>query len=106
MSSNLSVVESPEGILDVLRNMNRGNTLFDLEDALRTVVEKAIEHGASGKIELHLEVKQDPQSDAIRITPDIKVKVPKAPKKATLFFAGLDGSLTRANPNQHEMNLD
>lgn len=106
MGSNLTSIDEPGGFIDVLKSIDRGNTIFDLEDAITEVVEKVMQHKTSGQVSLTLDIKIDPQTDAIKVIPDVKMKKPKRQKRGSLFFPTPEGRLSRANPNQHEMDLD
>lgn len=106
MGSNITSIDSPGGIIDVLKSMDRGNTIFDLEDALTEVVNGVTTHKTSGEVTLTLSIKIDPQTDAIKVIPDVKMKKPKRPKRGSLFFPTPEGRLSRANPNQSDMFPD
>lgn len=58
----------------------------------------------SGKITLVIDFgRAQNVADALILTSEIKVKMPKRPKAAGLLFADADGNLTDRNPNQREL---
>lgn len=58
----------------------------------------------SGKITLSLDIRRaENVADAVIITSEINVKMPKRAKAAGLLFADDDGNLTDRNPNQREL---
>ncbi len=89
---------------NLLQQHRLGGCLDELGQALRTVVDAAVLTGNPGGITLKLVVSPT-QSAAIEIYDEVTIKMPKAEKVGSLFFAGENGVLTRHNPNQLEMKL-
>lgn len=102
MGSNVSVVGSNGGVFDLIKAINRGDFVLDLEDAVKEVVANVIERGGMGKVTLDFKFQIDPQTNAMKVFADLKKTSPKKAAKATLFFVTPDGELTRTSP-QREM---
>ena len=103
MGSNITVVDHNDGVLEVLRTVDKGNLLHDLEDALSQVVQGILEHGKKGEISLKMSLSHDRQTDTMKIIAEVKKKVPVKDKRGSLFFVTPGGTLTRDNPRQREM---
>lgn len=88
----------------LLTQHRMGGCLDELGQAIRNIVDAALLTGKPGGITLKIVIAPT-KSAAIEIYDDIQVKMPKAEKAGSLFFAGEDGQLSRNNPNQLEMKL-
>lgn len=88
----------------VLRDMNAGQTLEELTDALAHLVGQVTTTHCTGVLTLSLKVKPNGDHSVI-ITPEIKVKEPVARRADSVFFVQGSGELMRNDPRQTEMNL-
>lgn len=103
MSSNISVVNGNEGIIEVFRSIDRGNFIIDVEEAVKVIVERVLSTQNKGAVQIKLGFEYDNQTEAMRISAEIKETMPKEPKKASLFFVTPEGNLSRHNPRQPDM---
>lgn len=86
-----------------LGEVRKGAALNDLSNELAKIIEAVREHGGPGSLTLRLDIKPtDGSGDQVLITDDIKPKVPKPKKQATLFFTDEGGDLLRNDPRQRD----
>lgn len=102
--NNAVTADAPDGILDVLRTVNRGSTLFDLEEEMEKIVHEVTElQGGKGVLTLKLEIGFDPQTSAIKVVPKLSTKLPDKPVRGTLYFPTPQNRLSKADPRQRDM---
>ena len=105
MGSNIAVMEGGT-VLDMLTDIDNGNLVLDLEEISKMVVQASMETMKKGSITLKIDFDPDPKSEAIRISASLKHVAPVKPRKARLYFANEDGTITRSNPRQHDMFVE
>jgi hypothetical protein len=103
MGSNITTVDHADGVIEVLRSIDRGDLLLDLEQALSEVVQAIMDHGKKGEIIMKMTLTHDRETDTMKIMAEVKKKVPVKQKRGSLFFLTPHGTLTRDNPKQREM---
>lgn len=104
------IQDAPNGVfLSTLASMQSGQVMTDLDDAIREVVRSCTASGAKGKLTLELTVSPHGvgagEVPLFKLEDKIKVSLPKAPRKPSIFFADGDSNLTRRHPHQEEMKL-
>ena len=82
--------------------MNKGTTDAELTEALANLVQQVRDTHKKGSISLTLSVSMlnDTQEDVMKITPDIKLSLPKVSQHASVFWSTADGDLLRNDPQQ------
>lgn len=91
--------------LAMLADMRAGEFVADLTEKLADLTTDVIAHQAAGKLTITLSLKPGPAENALIVADDIKVAAPRARKQPTLLFSDEEGSLTRQDPKQHELDL-
>lgn len=102
MASNVTV-SADGGFIEMLKNIAQGDVIFDVEDALKAVTEAAIDTGGKGSVSLTLSLEPDPKTGTMRVSADVKSKIPKKPSRISLFFVTPEGELSRQDPRQRDM---
>lgn len=96
-----------QNLLEVLGQIRGGAALHDAGKDLEELVAKVLETGKSGTITLKITVEPDKSDDRIvTMQPDVSVKLPKKPRAKGIFFRRPDGSLTKEDPQQIEMQME
>lgn len=104
MGSNIAVMNNPEEtVIDLLKQIDRGHMVLDMEEACREVVSASKEHEKQGEVTLKIKFDPDPKTGAMRVNYDLKKKVPEKKPMASIFFVCDDGTLSRQDPRQKEM---
>lgn len=106
MGLNTTVSDSPNGIFDIISGIDRGELVFDLEDAFKAVVDAAREQQSSGEVTIKFRVKYDKSTDAMLIGGKVSKKLPEKRSKDSIFFFNPEGNLTRLSydrQNQQDM---
>lgn len=85
-----------------IATMNKGNTDIELSEALANLVQKVRETHKKGSVTLTLNVAMlnDSHEDVMKITPDIKLSLPKVAQPTAVFWSTADGDLLRNDPQQ------
>lgn len=89
---------------DVVRELGSGRTYEDLTHGLAEVVEAVMATRKGGELTLKMSIKPNGEG-SVRITDDVKIKVPQPTRGDTLFFATAEGSLIRNDPRQDSLPL-
>lgn len=89
--------------LDVLAQINRGDLVVKMEDAMKSCAEASVRTGKKSSVTITLVFDPDDKTDAMRIIPKVKAKLPEEPEKAALFFVTPEGKLTRIDARQPRM---
>lgn len=104
MGSNVAVMNNPEEtVLDLFKQIDRGHMVLDVEQACKEVVGGCREHMKSGEVTLKIKFDPDPKTGAMRVSYDLKKKVPEKKPMASIFFVCDDNTLSRQDPRQREM---
>lgn len=104
MGSNIAVMSEPgETVLDLFKHIDQGHMVLDMEEACKDVVSGCSENMKQGSVTLTIKFDPDPKTGAMRLSHDIKTKVPKKKPMASLFFVCEDNTLSRRDPRQREM---
>lgn len=108
--SNADHAATSGTFLSTLANMNKGEVLSELDEALRECTKAALNAAAKAKLTLELTVV--PNGEGVGGTPmfnvvdKIKTTIPKPPRqRKAVFYVDDDGNLTRRNPHQEELDL-
>jgi hypothetical protein len=91
----------------VVRNQRRGALLAELSTKLSEAVMAVKEHSKPATVTLVLTI--DPangDASAVRLQDEVKVKLPRKPQGASLFYTTDDNRLVRDDPHQTEMALE
>ncbi|CAB4158500.1 hypothetical protein UFOVP703_14 [uncultured Caudovirales phage] len=94
---------STRPITDTLRLLQGGLFLDQCSDLFANVVRSVDDTGKTGKLTITLDVKK--VSGAISVTAKVTDKAPEKAPDADLFYATVEGNLSRNNPNQRELEL-
>lgn len=104
MGSNVAVMNNPEEtVLDLFRQIDSGHMVLDMEQECKDVVAACREHMKQGTVTLQLKFDPDPKTGAMRVSHEIKSKVPQKKPMASIFFVCDDNTLSRQDPRQREM---
>lgn len=100
---NISISNEPEGIVAVIKAVDRGELLLDMEQAFRDVVDAVIEQQKSGKVTLDIAFQYDTSTEAMRVSGTVKKTMPQKKSKQSMFFISPDGTLSRMDHRQRDM---
>lgn len=91
---------------DVLRDIRKGECIAELDEQLAKLQQAVSETNKAGELTLKIKIQPAQRDDATQvfITDEVRLKEPRLPKAATLFFASRHG-FTRRDPNQVELDL-
>jgi ABC-type lipopolysaccharide export system ATPase subunit len=96
-----------EYALDVLNNLERGKFLLALGEELKSLAEAVRcsgRNGASGTLTVTLKMALvDADSGEMKVTSGIKQAPPKTEARDTIFFGSTDGTLSRRDPRQDDI---
>ena len=99
----------PRPFFETLRELRGGTTIDELGNALAEVVTAVESTGKPGELVLRLKVRPPRKGAAtasyLTIEDDVTTKVPRRDREDTVFFPLPDGSLTRQDPRQRELEL-
>ncbi len=101
--SNITVMDGENGVLDMFKAIERGDFLLDIEEHLKKVVDAVVENRKAGELSITLKFDYDAQTDAMKVVPKVRSKMPEKPKRASLFFVTPNGKLSRYDSRQREM---
>lgn len=90
-------------ITDTLRLLQDGLFVDKCTDLLTGIVKSVDLTGKAGKLTITLDVKK--VSGAISLLAKVTDKTPEPPADADLFYATVEGNLSRDNPNQRRLDL-
>jgi hypothetical protein len=85
-----------------LREVRRGMTEAELDDAMQEVIDEAMKTGKSASLTLTLKVDIAGEGQ-IAVYDTISTKMPQPSKGMSLFFIGENGRPTRTDPRQMEL---
>ncbi|HWA07952.1 MAG TPA: hypothetical protein VG838_00650 [Opitutaceae bacterium] len=91
----------------LLGQLSNGRVLTDLADKFPLVVEAVKRTGKKGTLTLQLTVKPEGKGDvtSVEVLDEVKLKLPERDRKATTFFVVGERDLSRADPNQTEIQF-
>jgi hypothetical protein len=99
----------PRPFFETLRELRGGTTLEELGNALADVVSAVEATGKPGTLVLKLTVRPPRKGSAtasyLTIEDDVTTKVPRRDREDTVFFPLADGSLSRQDPRQRDLDL-
>lgn len=102
MGSNVTVMDKG-GVFDMLAAIDRGDFVLDFEAAVKSVVESVVQEQRKGSVSIGLDIDYDSELGAVKVSAQLKTKLPKRPVKASLFFVTPEGNLTRYDSRQRDM---
>lgn len=87
---------------DFLRETNRGRTHDELSTALHDLVAAVVDTGKGGALTLTVKVGRLSATDDHQLTvvEDVRLKLPTAEPRKSVFFADAAGNLSRSDPRQ------
>lgn len=88
--------------LEFLQSFRGGRLLAELDEGLTEVVSGINETGLSGSLTLKLPLKRN-KSGQIEITPEVNAKVPRRPMQTGIYWGTTEGSLSRRDPDQMDI---
>lgn len=91
------------GFIEVLRDLNEGDTVTEADAALAKLMGEIRESGKGGSLTLILEFKPTGKGRQIEIKDGIKVKPPKAASGTTVLFVNDKNELVRKDPRQPDL---
>lgn len=108
---NMKINAKPEQVEDLPKNsflrtlaeLRKGGAVTDASNDLAAVVKAVRKTGRPGELTIKLKVRAHADGETITIEDSIAPKAPRKATKATSFFDGEDGVLSRENPDQPEM---
>lgn len=87
-----------------LQNVRRGEALAEAGQELANILYMAAETGRQGKLTLEIVVKPvEKGSKQMQIEDTVKATYPRCDPGRTFMFVGDDGSLTRHDPDQEDI---
>lgn len=93
----------PRPITTTLAELQGGVFLEECSQRFADLVRNVDETGKAGKLTITLDLKKT--SGAISVTPKVTDKTPEPAPDSDLFYATVEGNLTRDNPNQRKLDL-
>lgn len=92
--------------IDVLKEIRKGNCLYDLSEQMEELVGAIKEQNKSGKLSLVLNIEPYDKGDATRVTivDKINIKKPEKTNGKTTFFPTSNNALSRKDPNQMDFS--
>jgi hypothetical protein len=103
MGSNVSVTEAGEGVFGLIKEVDRGELVIEMEEQLKNLIDAIRATGRKGKISLELCVTPDKKADVVKVSGVVKTKMPSFEPKESIFFMSVEGNLTRHDTRQAEM---
>jgi len=87
-----------------LASIDKGAALAELSASLTEVVQAVRATGKRGELAYKLVIQPVPNTDGAQVicADELKVKIPKPDRKATLFFTTEEGGLSRKDPHQRD----
>ena len=86
---------------------NKWSLDAELTEAMASLVQQVRDTHKKGSITLSLSVSMlnDSTDDVMKITPEIKLNLPKVPQPSSVFWSTADGDLLRNDPQQLGMDF-
>lgn len=88
-----------------LHEQRAGAAEAEWADALAQLVEAVTTFGKPGEMTVKITMKPLGDGTALEIADDIRLKLPTAPRGASLFFATSNNNLSREDPRQTSLPL-
>lgn len=89
---------------DVLQEIDRGKFHAEVSDALHELTSHVEDTRKGGEVVLVIKVQpMKKNADVLEVVADVRTKLPRNERKASIFFADREGNLTRTDPNQPEL---
>ena len=95
--------DTAQDFLAFLAAINKGRTVRELGEQLGQLVAAIEQAGKGGTLTLRIDVKPAGKSDALTVTDQVQVKLPKLARAESIFFPDENHHLVRSNPNQPAM---
>lgn len=96
------------GFIDLLKTLERGALLADLEESVREVVREVRATGKKGQVILRMEIERPAKTDDVvvlfRANPS--KKVPRPDRKTTFLYADEKDDLFTNDPRYHKQTTD
>lgn len=102
------IAEAGNLFATTLAQLDKGNSLAELSAAIVKIVAAVRATGKKGTLKYTLTIQPVPNTDGAQVICVDKVDpdVPEPDRRATLFFTGEDGTLSRRDPNQRDWIAD
>lgn len=98
--------EIPSSFANELRTMSKGAVDAELTEALQQVVKAVLETGKAGKFGIEFVVKLEKgYENHVKLSPVISAKPPRFDTPGQPFYAYNDGTISRDDPEQAELNF-
>jgi len=92
--------------ISTLGQLGRRTFVAELDEKLAQLTQQVRHVGKPGKLVIELTLKpRNSEASEVDVIEDARVTAPKQPRKGSIFFTTEEGSLTRTDPNQTEMDL-
>lgn len=89
---------------DVLQEIDRGKFHAEVSEALHELTSHVEDTRKGGEVLLVIKVQpMKKNADVLEVVADVRTKLPRNERKASIFFADREGNLTRTDPNQPEL---
>lgn len=88
---------------DTLRKIRRGGLADELSEELNRLTKACTETGRAGELVLKLKLKPD-KGGHVEVLDDVTLRMPKAERGVSIFFATPDNNLQLNNPIQGELS--
>ncbi|QKJ65261.1 hypothetical protein HQN60_00075 [Deefgea piscis] len=91
---------------DVIRDIRGGEMVDELGQNLADLTNAVVATGKKGHISIKISISPASKGDcAVTVIDEIKANIPQLAKSETLMFASFDGSLSRQDPRQRNLEL-
>lgn len=87
----------------LLPELQKGRVNDEITQKLAEVAQAVIDTGKKGSVTLTLNVEPTGDGAAVKVKDALKAVVPEPDRRATLFFVGDDGELSRSDPRQTDI---
>lgn len=99
-------MSSGKPITDVMRLLNSGQFVDDATKALAEAIAATTETGKGSEVKLTIKLKKAPRgTNALYVSTDVNVKLPKQEEAATIMWPTPEGTLLNEDPAQGKLDL-
>lgn len=100
-----AAAEAGNNFVAVLTQLRRGAAVVDASEGLAELVKSVRATGKKGKLTITIGVAPLNKGDALDVSAEVAVKIPKPDAGSSIFFPEDDGTLVRNDPRQGELRL-
>lgn len=101
----MSSLQTTRSIVDFFRDQRNGELDAEASKALQQVIQAVTTQEKKATLTIIIEVEPSKGGGMVVVTDDVKVKLPKQKRGATIFYATPENHLTRQDPRQQQLQL-